>query len=74
MSQEGSIVGKQVIHKAEHCMNNIDHPFYQYGAMSLCGHFLTRKNIKWELKISLDDEFVTCKKCIRKTNSQTMIQ
>ena len=56
----------KIIHKAKHCMNNLDHPFYNHGARSVCGHFLARNRVALELKITLDDKMVTCKKCLIK--------
>lgn len=53
-----------MIHKAQRCMNSLDHPFYNHGARSVCGHFLARNRVALESKVSLDDESVTCKKCL----------
>lgn len=55
-----------MIHKAERCMDSLDHPFYQHGARSVCGRFLARNRVALDLKISLDDGPVTCRQCLVK--------
>ncbi len=50
------------VHKAERCMSDLDHPFYNHGARSVCGLFLPHPRIVAE--ISLDDEAVTCQDCL----------